>query len=138
LKTLWIKRKKDSRSSLDKQCRNAQMNNVGNLENYWIFPSNLKTDGMEVQPYFDHFQRHHIPFLYRLPYLPNNTKMTKKIWKNRTGIPRNFTDRFHPYKASILRAGVPFTRDRSTWYRWVLLQPTLGGGSITYLCEKNL
>jgi hypothetical protein len=57
------------------------MNNVGNLENYQIFLSNPKTDGMEVQPYFDHFQRHHIPFLYRLPYLPNNTKMTKKYGK---------------------------------------------------------
>jgi hypothetical protein len=63
--------------SPDEQCRKFGIN----LENYRFFPTNLKTDGMEAQPYSDRFPRHHILFLYRLPYLPNNTKMTEKYEK---------------------------------------------------------
>jgi hypothetical protein len=50
---------------------------------------------MKIQPHSDQFPQHHIPFLYRLPYLPNNTKMIENM-KNGTGIPENFTDSFHP------------------------------------------
>jgi hypothetical protein len=57
------------------------MNSAGNPKNYRIFPANPKTDGMEVEPYSDRFPRHHILFLYRLPYLPNNTKMIEKYGK---------------------------------------------------------
>jgi hypothetical protein len=57
------------------------MNYAGNQENYRIFSPNPKTDGMKGQPYSDRFPRHHIPFLYRLSYLSNNTKMTKKYRK---------------------------------------------------------
>jgi hypothetical protein len=55
---------------------------MNSAENYRIFPANPKTDGMEAQPYYDRFPRHHIPFSYRLSYLPNNnTKMTEKYEK---------------------------------------------------------
>jgi hypothetical protein len=64
------------------------MNSVGNLKNYRIFPLNPKTDGIEAQLYFDRFSRHHIPFLYQLPYLPNNTKMTGKYGKMEPVFPR--------------------------------------------------
>jgi GT2 family glycosyltransferase len=63
------------------------MNSVGNPENYRIFPANPKMDGMEGQSYFDRFPRHHISFSYRLPYLPNNTKMTEKYKKTEPVFP---------------------------------------------------
>jgi hypothetical protein len=62
-------------------CGKAQMNSAGNPENYQIFPANPKMDGMEGQPYSDRFPRHHIPFLYRLLYLPNHIKITRKYGK---------------------------------------------------------
>jgi hypothetical protein len=71
------------------------MNSVGNPENYRIFSANLKTDGMKVQPYFDRFPWHHILFSYRLPYLPNNMKMTKKIYKTEPVFPKILPTRFH-------------------------------------------
>jgi hypothetical protein len=63
----------NSAGKIDEQCKN--------LKNYRIFPINSKTDGMEAQLYSDRFPRHHILFSYRLPYLPNNTKMTEKYGK---------------------------------------------------------
>jgi hypothetical protein len=57
------------------------MNSVGNPKNYRIFLSNSKMDGIKAQPYSDRFPWHYIPFLYRLPYLPNNTKMNEKYEK---------------------------------------------------------
>jgi hypothetical protein len=38
---------------------------------------------MKVQPYFDRFSQHNIPFSYQLSYLPNNTKMTEKYEKTK-------------------------------------------------------
>jgi hypothetical protein len=61
----------------DEQCRKFGIN----PKNYRIFPSNPKTDGMKVQSYSDRFPQHHIPFSYRLPYLSNNTKITRKYGK---------------------------------------------------------
>jgi hypothetical protein len=57
------------------------MNSVGSPENCRVFLANPKMDGMKAQPYSDRFPRYHIPFLYRLPYLPNNTKMIEKYEK---------------------------------------------------------
>jgi hypothetical protein len=81
LKTLCIKRKKITDP--------AHINSMGKpgwttqeiQKNYRIFSLNPITDGMEAQPYSDQFLRHHILFLYRLSYLSNNTKMTKKYKK---------------------------------------------------------
>jgi hypothetical protein len=57
------------------------MNSARNSENYRIFSPNPIADGIEAQPYSDRFPQHHIPFFYRLPYLPNNMKMIKKYEK---------------------------------------------------------
>jgi hypothetical protein len=64
------------------------MNGERNSKNYQIFSANPKTDGMKAAPYSDRFTRHHIPFSYRLPYLPNNTKMTKKYEKIKPVFPK--------------------------------------------------
>jgi hypothetical protein len=72
------------RESPDEQCGKFEIN----PENYRIFPANSITDGMEAQPYSDQFPRHHIPFSYRSPYLPNNTKMTRKYEKTEPKFPR--------------------------------------------------
>jgi hypothetical protein len=53
----------------------------GGPENCRVFLVNPKMDGMEAQPYSDRFPRYHIPFSYRLQYLPNNMKMTEKYEK---------------------------------------------------------
>jgi hypothetical protein len=71
------------RESPDEQCGKFGIN----PENYQIFPANPKTDGMKAQLYSDRFPRHHIPFLYRLPYLPSNTKMTEKYGKTKLEFP---------------------------------------------------
>jgi hypothetical protein len=54
------------------------MNSMGNPE----------MGGIEAQPYSDRFPQHHIPFLYRLPYLPNNMKMIEKYEKTEPVFPR--------------------------------------------------
>jgi hypothetical protein len=97
LKTLWIKRKKIADPT---QMNSVESHSAGNLENYWIFLPNPKMECMKAQPYSDRFPRHHISFSYRLPYLPNNMKMTRKYGKMELVFPKILSTIFTPIRGS--------------------------------------